>query len=464
MLRFLLRAYPKRFRERHGDDLLRLCQEVYGNGFSFRAAADLLWNGVRERMGAAPHDFGEWLERPAREGRGERVLATVLYDARYGLRGLSANRGFTAAILLTLALGIGANTAIFSVIDAVLLRPLPYAHGDRLVHLLQPVRAGGISNAGFSPLEVKDYREQSRTLDAVVEYHQMQFALLGGAEAQRVATAVVSANFFDAFGVRPLLGRTFLPQDDVQGAAPVLVLSYEYWQRAYRADPSVVGKTFTLNDKVHEVVGVLAPIPQYPGVNDVFMPTVACPFRNGPRWAQTRTARGLTVFARLRQGATLAAAQRDLTQIGDRLHQAYPDAYPRGDGYGTTAAGLRDELTRSARPTLIVLLATTFFLLIIVCANVANLTMARLVRREREMAVRTALGATRLRLLQLLLTENLILAILGGLLGIFVAAWGLDALAVFAARFTTRASEIRLDGRVLLFALGVSLFTGVLLG
>jgi len=464
LLRLFLRAYPKSFRQKHGEDLMRLCRDVYGPGFSPRAALDLLWNGLRERVGAAPRDFDEWLERPAREGRGERVLATILYDARYGVRGLLASRGFTAAILLTLALGIGANTAIFSVIDAVLLRPLPYAHGDRLVHLQQPVQASSGLNAGFSPLEVKDYREQSRALDAVVEYHQMQFTLLGGAEAQRVETGVVSANFFDAFGVRPLLGRTFLPQDDVQGAAPVLVLSYEYWQRAYRADPSIVGKTFTMNDRVHQVVGVLAPMPQYPGVTDVFMPSVACPFRNGASWAQNRTARGLTVFGRLRPGVTLSAAQKDLAQVAERLHAAWPDAYPRTDGYTTTAAGLRDELTRSARPTLIVLLATTLFLLVIVCANVANLTMARLVRREREMAVRTALGATRLRLLQLLLTENLILALAGGILGVLVAAWGLEALAAFAARFTTRASEIRLDGRVLLFACGLSLFTGVLLG
>jgi putative ABC transport system permease protein len=464
MLRLLLRAYPKSFRERHGEDLLRLCRDVYGEGFSLRAAADLLWNGLRERVGAAPRDFGEWLERPAREGRGERLLSTILHDARYGVRALLASRGFTAAILVTLALGIGANTAIFSVIDAVLLRPLPYAHGDRLVHLLQPVQAGALPNTGFSPLEVKDYREQSRALDAVVEYHQMQFTLLGGAEAQRVSTAVVSANFFDAFGVRPLLGRTFLSQDDVQGAAPVLILSYEYWQRAYRADPSIVGKTFTMNDRVHQVVGVLAPMPQYPGVNDVFMPSVACPFRNGPAWSQTRTARGLTVFGRLRPGFSLAAAQKDLAQIAERLHAAYPEAYPRADGYSTTAASLRSELTSAARPTLIVLLATTLFLLVIVCANVANLTMARLVRREREMAVRTALGATRLRLLRLLLTENLILALAGGVLGVLVAAWGLDALAAFAARFTTRASEIRLDGRVLTFACSLSLFTGVLLG
>src|SRR5512138_3782312 len=200
MLRVFLRAFPRRFRDRHGEDLLRLCREVYGPGFSPRAAADLLWNGLRERMGAAPRDFTDWLERPARQGRGERVLATVLSDARYGVRALLASRGFTAAILLTLALGIGANTAIFSVIDAVLLRPLPYAHGERLVHLLQSAEAAGVENAGFSPLEVQDYRAQSRTLDAVVEYHSMPFTLLGGAEAQRVQTGVVSAGFFDALG------------------------------------------------------------------------------------------------------------------------------------------------------------------------------------------------------------------------------------------------------------------------
>src|SRR5712671_4971511 len=378
MLRLLLRAYPRSFRRRHGDDLLRLCRDVYGDGFSLRAAADLLWNGLRERVGAAPRDFGEWLERPAREGRGERFLATLLHDARYGVRALLGSRGFTAAILVTLALGIGANTAIFSVIDAVLLRPLPYAHGEQLVHLLQPVQAGALPNTGFSPLEVKDYREQSRALDAVVEYHQMQFTLLGGAEAQRVSTAVVSANFFDAFGVRPLLGRTFLSQDDVQGAAPVLILSYEYWQRAYRGDPGIVGKTFTMNDRVHQVIGILPRIPQYPEENDVYMPSVACPFRNGKHWPNDRSARGLAVFGRVRPGTTLEQVRADLREIASRLHSEYPAAYPSAEGFGTGAELLRDELTRRARPTLVVLVATGLFLLVIVCANVANLTLARL--------------------------------------------------------------------------------------
>jgi len=464
MLRLFLRAYPKQLRDLHGEEILRLCRDVYGAGFSLRAAGDLLWNGLSARLGAAPGTFEDWLERPAREGRGDRFLAKLFYDARYGLRGLGASPGFTFAILLTLALGIGANTAIFSVVDAVLLRPLPYANGERLVHLLQPAKAAGVENVTFSPLEVQDYRAMSRTLDAVVEYHSMLFVLLGGPEPQRVQTGVVSANFFEVFGVRPLLGRTFVPADEEQGAPAVLVLSYEYWQRTYRGDPGIVGKTFTMNDKVHQVIGILPRIPQYPEENDVYMPSVACPFRNGKHWPNDRSARGLAVFGRVRPGTTLEQVRADLREIASRLHSEYPAAYPSAEGFGTGAELLRDELTRRARPTLVVLVATGLFLLVIVCANVANLTLARLVRREREMAVRTALGATRLRLFQQLLTENLILALCGGALGVLLAAWSVQMLAAFAARFTTRASAVSLDGRVLLFALGISLATGILLG
>src|SRR5205085_597883 len=185
---------------------------------------------------------------------------------------------------------------------------------------------------GFSPLEVADYRTQARSLDAVVEYHSMPFTLLGGAEPERVQTGVVSSGFFDGFGVRPLVGRGFIEADEAKGATPVLLLSFDYWQRTYRGDPAIVGKTFTMNDKVHTVVGVLPPMPQYPGENDVYMPVSACPFRSGEHWSSTRTARGLTVFGRLGRGFTLEQARTDLSALAERLHFAYPDAYPKGRG------------------------------------------------------------------------------------------------------------------------------------
>ena len=464
MLRLFLRAYPKAFRERHGDEILRLCRDQYGAGLSLRAAADLLWSGLCERAGSAPATFEDWMERPRQSGERGAWLASVARDVRAGLRSLWHSGGYTPAIVLTLALGIGATTAVFSMVDAVLLRPLPYANGERLLQLTQPAAGAQVENAGFSPLEVSDLREQTRTLDAVVEYHGMQFTLLGGPDPQRVATGVVSWNFFDAFGVRPLLGRTFRASDEEPGAPAVLLLSYGYWMRAYRGDAGIVGRTFTMNDRIHTVVGVLPPIPQHPQENDVYMPTTACPFRSGDHWRHERTMRGLGVYARMKEGVRVEAARAEVASMMARGREAHPESYPRQAGFGSGAALLRDQLSKPAQPTLLLLLATAAFLLVIVCSNVANLTLARLVRREREMAVRTALGASRGRLFQQLLVEGLLLALAGGAAGVVVAALGLDALAAFALRFSPRAGEIRLDGRVLGFALAVSLATGVVLG
>ncbi|MGA8223890.1 MAG: ABC transporter permease [Candidatus Acidiferrales bacterium] len=385
-------------------------------------------------------------------------------DMIYGLRMMRRNVGFTIVAVLTLGLGIGANTAIFSVVHAVLLRPLPYPEGNQLVLVRQQAQKEGIQDMTFSAHEIEDYRGQNRTLSGLVEYHNMSFILYGHGDPDRILAAVVSANYFDLFKVQPLLGRTFLPEDDKLGAPAVLIFSYEYWKNKFGADPAIVGKTFELNDRVHTVVGVLPPVPQYPVESDVYMPTSACPFRSGEAFIQNRDSRMLQAFGRLKPGVTITQARADLATIAGRLKSEYPKSYPEGMGYAAVSSPLQDELTRSARPTLIVLLAAAAFVLLIACANVANLTLARMSRRERELAVRTALGAGRSRLLRQLLTESFMMAVVGGALGLILAYSSLQLLTEFAARLTPRAREINIDGGVLVFTLLAALGTSLVFG
>lgn len=400
-------------------------------------------------------------KRTRERGRTE-FMQTLWQDLRVAARTLRRSPAFTLASLVTLALGIGATTAIFSVIDGVLVRPLPYANGDRLVHVNQPANAGAVPDIGFSPLELADYESQTRSFDAIAEYHSMAFTLLGKGEPRRVQTGVVSADFFNVLGVKPLLGRTFRPGEDQPGATPVIVVSYEFWQRALGGDPGIVGRTFTMNDRVHTVIGVLPVLDA--DHNDVYMPSSSCPFRMSKHVLESRTARMVTVLGRLAPGVTLAQARADVAGVSARLHRAYPDAYSPADRIGIQATMYRDELTRGARPTLLVLLATAGFVLLIACANVANLTLARELRREREMALRAVLGAGRRRIARQLVTESTLLALIGGALGLAVAYSMLGALVSFTAMFTPRASEIAMNGRALAFAFAISALTGVVLG
>src|SRR5579863_2438086 len=406
----------------------------------------------------------EQVKEQVRDVRVGAWMETVMQDVRYGLRVLRHNPGFSALVALTLALGIGANTAIFSVVYGVLLRPLPYSHGGQLVVLHQQARQAHIEDIPFSYKEFVDYREQNQTLDAVVEYHSMDFLLLGDDSAERVRSAVVSANFFDVLGVKPLLGRTFLASDESPNADAVLVLSYEYWQRHQGGDANIVGKVFHMNNRPHTVIGVLPPVPQYPAENDVYMPTSACPFRSAQQFMANRQARMMTVFGRLKNGVARSTAQADLSTIASRIESANPDVYPKGNGYGLAAAPLREDLTRRARTTLLVLLCAAGFVLLIACANVANLMLARLLKREREFAVRSALGASKTRLVRQLLTETVLLSLVGGGMGLALSYPTLALLVRFTARFTTRASEVRIDSVVLLFTLVVSVLSGLLFG
>jgi putative ABC transport system permease protein len=393
-----------------------------------------------------------------------RLFETLAQDARYGLKNLRRNPGFALVVILTMALGIGANTAIFSVVNGVLLQPLPYRDGDRLVVLRQQQPLAGVDDTGFSVQEIRDYRTRARSLEDVAEFHNMWFILLGRAEPERIATGVVSANFFAALGVRPAYGRDFQDADDKQGAPAVLILSDAYWRRSFHADPTVLGRVFKMNDRPHQVIGILPPVTQYPLDVDVYMPTSACPFRSAHKLIDNRNGRMMQAFGRLKPGIAMEKARADLEVVAAGIQAEHPDVYLPRDGYRMSITPLKEEMTREFRTTLLVLLGTAGFVLLIVCASVANLTLARMVRREREIAIRSVLGAGRLRLLRQLLTESLLLSILGGTLGVAIAAWGVDLLVAYAARFTPRAAEIGIDKTVLLYTFAISVLTGLVFG
>jgi putative ABC transport system permease protein len=406
----------------------------------------------------------EQLKDDCRDARLGRWIETLGQDVRYGLRVLAKNPGFSLAAILTLALGIGANTAIFSLVYGVLLRPLPYRHGEQLVVLHQDAPKANVFGFRFSVKEIADYREQNHTLEALAEHHTMSFLLIGKDTAERVDTAVVSSNFFDVLGVKPLLGRAFVAADEAHDAPAVLILSYKYWQTHQGGDPHIVGRVFQMNDRPTTVIGVLPAFPQYPVESQVYMPTSSCPTRSSAKFIENRNARMMNVFGRLKPGVTLAEAQADLAVIAADVVKAHPEIYLAADGYRMRIDGLRDDLTLRARKMFLLLLGVVGFVLLAACANVANLFLARLLKLERELAVRSALGAGRARLIRQLLTESVLLALGGGVLGVALAPLALGVLTGFAGRFTTRAAEVRMDGPVLLFTFLVSVGTGIIFG
>ena len=437
------------------DHLERLTDEHITQGFGPAEAkrkALLLLGGL------------ESTKEECRDARRGRLVESLLQDVRYGVRAMIKNPGFAAAAVVTLALGIGANTAIFSLVYGVLLRPLPYAQGSQLVVLHQNATGAHVLDFPFSVKEIDDYRMGSRTLADVVEHHTMNFLLMDKNSAQRVEVAVVSANFFEVLGVRPLLGRTFLAAEEAPGAPAVIVLSYKYWQSHEGGAPDIVGKVFQMNRKPHTVIGVLPPIPQYPQESDIYVTTAQCPQRSSPGFIANRRGRMMTAFARLKPGVNVEQAQADLSVVAAGIASANPAMYLKEDGYSLTVAGLRDDLTRRARVMFLVLLGVVSFVLLIACPNVANLLLARLLTLERELAVRAALGASRGRLLRQVVTESVVLSLAGGMLGLAVAPAALAGLVKFAEGFTARAAEVRLDWPVLLFTFLISVATGLLFG
>jgi len=378
-------------------------------------------------------------------------------DIRFATRTLRNTPAFSLLAIITIGLGVGANTAAFSMVHGVLLRRLPYAGDARLVHITQP--SATRPDSRFSVPEIKDYRAQMKSFAANAEYHSMPFQLYGRGEPQRVQTGVASDNFFNLLGVRPLYGRVFAPGEEVVGAAPVVLLSYRYWQEHFGGDPAVVGMTFTMNDKIHTVIGVLPPLPTYPDDNDIWMPAGACPFRDGVM--DNRNGRMLQQFALLTPGATIEQARTELTTVSARLHAEYPANYPAARKLDVALTPLSLELQQQSRTLFLTLLAAAGFVLLIAITNFANITLARQLRRQREIALRAALGAGRGRLFRQLAAESLCVSLTGGVLGVGIAYSGLGLLRSLATRVTPRANEISIDPTVLAFAFAVSVVVGL---
>lgn len=375
---------------------------------------------------------------------------------RYALRSLSRSPGFAALVVVTLALGIGANTAVFSVLRGVLLRPLPHEDGERLMYLRQSAELAGLDNALFSVPEIVDYREAATTLTGFAEFSAMPFNMLGGERPVEVQAGIVTGNYFEVMGLDAVLGRELNAGDDGPAADPVMMLTWDYWNSAFGGDPGVIGQVLRINGRSAAIVGVAEPSPPFPGEIDILVNMVTSPHHLDATMVHGRSHRMTEVFARLTPGATLEQARSELDALTERVHGDHPDAYDPAAGYRISITPLQEALTAEARQTLILLMATAALVLLITCANVGNLVLGRFLEREREIMMRWALGAGRARLRWLMLGETAVLALAGAGLGLLLAYGGLDLLVRFAERFTPRASEISIDGGVLLFTLIVA--------
>ena len=394
----------------------------------------------------------------------------MVRNLRHAVRNLLRTPGYTVAFVLTLGLGIGLNTAIFSVVNGVLLEPLPYKDADRILYVRQPAVQAGVSNARFSFNEVQDYREAARTIDQFVEYGDWTFTVVGDdAEPHRAVGGLVTSNYFEVLGLTPAIGRLLGPQDDGDGTEPVALLTHDYWTRVFGADPAVVDKTVRLYafsaPTTTRIVGVLEPGTHYTGSRqqDFFVNYATNEHYQSATMQDQRNHRMTDIFARLAPGQSVEAAQAEMEALQAPMLEQFPNAYPDAAGFGIASALWQDELTKGARSTFLVLMGTVALVLLLACANVANLTLARIVRRERELAVRAALGAGKGRLRRQLLTENLVLSLAGAGFGLLLAVSGLDLLVQYANRFTVRTGEIGIEVPVLLFTIGIAVAVAVLL-
>jgi putative ABC transport system permease protein len=392
-------------------------------------------------------------------------VGTLMQDMRYGIRILAKNPGFTIIAVLTLALGIGANTAIFSVVNAELLRPLPFRDSGRLVSVATGNSHMHTSNGSVSYPDFMDWRAQNQVFEKMAAYTEATFTLTGQEKPKHLEGASVSAETFDLLGVSPELGRTFQLQED-QLQHHVVIISDQLWKQQFGGDLTIIGRTVTLDHSGFTVVGVMPPNFRFPLQKDPqAIWTTLSPTQettdNLPGMLQTRGAHFLTCIARLRPGVTLAQAQAAMDVIASSLSKQYPDS---NKYMGVHLSSVQERLTHAIRPALLVMTIAVGLVLLIACVNVANLLLARATTRGREIAIRTAMGAGRIRVVRQLLTESLLLAITAGVLGTALAIWCSDILVRLSPENLPRVAEIRMDGWALAFTASLSLLTGILFG